>query len=129
MAASHGERELFDIDHERLISHINRLCEKLTQNSPPHEAIFLVSEIHAAVAAHFKTEEDLMRRYQDSNYSAHKVDHDDLLEEIRRLLDRTESELEGNLGKALSARCGAWFADHFEEHDTKLMRYSEAVKG
>jgi hemerythrin-like metal-binding protein len=108
-----------DDQHRHLLNRIDQLCEKLKGANLEHEKIFLISEIHAVVAAHFKKEESIMKRQHDDNITGHKVEHDGLLAEIKNYMDVSTEPDNGNLGQKLSQRCHFWFTAHFEEYDKR----------
>jgi len=107
-------------EHQQLLTRINQFCDRLTESLLDHEIIFMISEVHAAIAAHFKQEEEIMRQHHDANYTSHKVDHDSLLDEIKNLMETIEPESTENIGRALAARCVAWLALHYEDHDKEF---------
>ncbi|MEL0107406.1 MAG: hemerythrin family protein [Rhodospirillaceae bacterium] len=111
----------FDHQHRQLLNQIDLLCERLKITSLEHEKIFLISEIHAVAAAHFKKEESFMKQHHDSNFTSHKIDHDGLLAEIKKHMDMATKPDNGNLGQILSQLCHRWFAVHFDEYDRPLV--------
>jgi len=119
-------KNAIDDEHQQLLARINQFCEKLTESLLDHEIIFMISEIHATIAAHFKQEEEIMRQQHDANYTKHKVDHDSLLDEIKSLMENIEPGSTKNLGRALAARCVAWFTVHYEDHDKDFQIKGEA---
>ena len=115
--------KIFNDEHQILLSRINNFCDKLTETPLDHEIFFMISEVHATIAAHFKKEEEIMRRRHDSNYTKHKVDHDSLLDELKSLMENVGVGPTENLGRALSVRCATWFALHFEDHDKDFLAH------
>ena len=120
--------EIFNDEHQELLSRINYFCDKLSKTPLDHEAYFMISEVHAAIAAHFKSEEEVMRRHHDANYNKHKVDHDSLLDELKNLMEKVDAGPTENLGRALAVRCVAWLAVHFEEHDKQFLAKDGAIR-
>jgi hemerythrin len=77
-------------------------------------------ELFKAISSHFALEETLMRAANYPHFREHKEDHEDLLDELRAIMDDYDAA-EGSLpadtlGKALDV----WFTDHFKTHDSKL---------
>jgi hemerythrin-like metal-binding protein len=68
---------------------------------------------------HFALEERIMRDAGYEEYEGHKEDHEDLLDEIRDLMDAFLADAE-NGGRLLKERLSAWFAKHFASFDARL---------
>jgi hemerythrin-like metal-binding protein len=111
-----------DVDHEHraLIALINRLHEDLVQHrSGPQVAAFL-GEVHAQIAAHFALEEKLMRQLRYAEFTAHKVDHEILLDEIRDIMDAQDRGSAEASPDVLGGRLADWFGLHFRTHDARF---------
>ncbi len=121
-------KNTFNDEHRQLLIRINQFCDKLAKPPLDHEMIFMISEVHAVLAAHFKQEEEIMRLNHDSNYTKHKVDHDSLLDEIKGLMENVDSGLTEKLGRTLAERCAAWLAVHFESHDKDFLVRGESTE-
>jgi len=119
--------EAFGSDHASLLTRINLFCTKLSESSLEQEVIFLISEIHAVIAIHFKQEEIIMKQQHDVNFTKHKVDHESFLAELKSLMEQTEMPPTKYLGESLFQRCEAWFAKHGKNHDKlNLVRTDKA---
>ena len=59
-----------------------------------------------------------MRERGYDQLTAHKNDHERLLDEIRDIMDDFVDEEQ--TASALSGRLEAWFSRHFETHDARL---------
>ena len=106
-----------DHEHQQLIAQINALLETSRDGSATAVANAL-GELHAQIAAHFALEEKLMRSQQYSGYAAHREDHEQLLDELRDVMDR--HELIGRYrAAALAERLVPWFTKHFSTHDAR----------
>jgi len=108
-----------DHEHRELIELINQLYE-LTQSGGGRERVVeSLGEIYAQIAAHFALEEKMMR---DSAYPAlqvHKADHENLLDQLRDIMDRVEDD--GSYDEErLSRDLERWFTEHFRTHDARL---------
>ena len=79
-----------DHEHRELVALINELPPVLDEG-PCDEALQVLGEINAGIAAHFALEERLMREQSYDEYGEHKADHDRLLDELRDLMDDYEA--------------------------------------
>jgi hemerythrin len=79
-----------------------------------------LGEVYANISAHFALEERVMRENRYAGYQAHKDDHERLLDELREIMDRTETEPEAAIRAALSEQLKRWFMVHFHEQDAHL---------
>ena len=111
--------EAVDYEHRELIDLINMLHDDLlAERDDPMVTAFL-GEIFRAISAHFALEERFMREHGYDQTLEHKAAHENLLEEIREIMDDYEAGPEA-ASKELSARLDAWFTDHFRTHDARL---------
>jgi len=111
--------ETFSGEHKSVLSRINQFCIKLSESSLEQEIIFLISEIHAVIAIHFKQEEAIMKQQHDVKFTKHKVDHESFLAELKYLMENAEIATKDNLGESLLQRCTTWFTAHYEIHDNQ----------
>ncbi len=111
-----------DVDHRNLLSRINSLCEKMTDDNLEHERFFVLSEIHAAVSLHFRHEETAMQKCQYSSYSIHKADHDNLLAQIRNFMEDFDSDGEATLHRTLMLQLNDKLAEHVEKMDNAFIK-------
>jgi hemerythrin len=95
-------------DRHDLLVRIDDLCSKLNEAAPDPEIVFLLSEIHASLAAHFQREERRLRRHHDADFTKRKVEHDGLLEEIRTLIERSTGAVGPDFGRSLAMRLRTW---------------------
>ncbi len=109
-----------DHEHREMIELINNLFENLSEGASENEIISFLGEIYAKISAHFALEEREMRDINYPGYAAHKEDHEDLLDEIRDVMDGfEEGEYEGFKGK-LEEQLESWFGKHFKDKDSLL---------
>ena len=108
-----------DHEHRELIDLINQLHESLLAGSGEPDVTAFLGEIFRAISAHFALEERFMDAHGYDQLDAHKQAHEDLLEEIRDIMDGYEADPDG-ASKLLSGRLDAWFTDHFKTHDARL---------
>lgn len=110
-----------DHEHRELIALINELHDMLGTGATGEQVVETLGEIFAQISAHFALEEKIMRETEYDGYSAHKLDHEALLDELRDIMDRVE--FEGRFDEdRLSREMEHWFSEHFRTHDAKLHR-------
>ena len=108
-----------DHEHQELIAAINRLHGEMGGGASAAEVTDRLGEIESAISAHFALEEKSMAALRYDDYTAHKKDHESLLDEILDIRDgvlETEQYDPAALGQALTR----WFGEHFRTHDTRL---------
>ena len=118
------ETGIADVDHEHqeLIALINRMHEDMTTRQDRASTQEFLGEVFARVAAHFALEESIMRKHSYDEYEAHKAEHEQLLDEIRDIMDDFEANGAANYGTALSNAIRDWFVNHFKSKDARLHR-------
>ena len=113
-----------DHEHEHLIDVINKLGEEIELGTSPDMLETLLGEIYAQVESHFTIEERVMREHAYPGFSAHKREHENLLDSIQSIMDEvsysTSSEISGALGRKMSL----WFAEHFRTRDLAFTQYT-----
>lgn len=110
-----------DFEHRQMISMINGLYGQLESAPEAPTVAAVLGEIHAQISAHFALEERLMREAGYGEYVAHKGSHEELLEQIRDLMDFYGDDPQA--GRALLQRSLAdWFGLHFSTFDARLHR-------
>lgn len=108
-----------DEEHRELIGLINSLHESMQAPDRGLDVMDFLGEIYARIASHFALEELIMRRHEYDEYRDHKGDHEQLLEEIRDIMDDYE---DGKLldDDDLARRLDRWFSEHFRTRDARL---------
>ncbi len=105
-----------DHEHEQLIQAINGMFA----DAPKAMLLDTLGDIHALVEAHFALEEKIMRDSRYAGYPAHKQDHDQLLDDIRDIMDDIEKDRQTDPGADLQGRMSSWFGTHFATLDRDL---------
>jgi hemerythrin len=108
-----------DHEHQQLIELINQLNEMAQAGRGFDSAIEALGEINVQISAHFALEEKIMRDMRYDAYADHKTDHEELLDELREIMDEVDGDGgydESRLGGELSR----WFSEHFRTHDARL---------
>jgi len=108
-----------DEEHRDLIELINTLYDNMRSPERDTDVNEFLGEIYARIASHFALEELLMRQHGYDEYLQHKSDHEQLLDEIRDIMDDFE---DGKLldDADLARRLDAWFSEHFRTRDARL---------
>lgn len=111
--------EAVDHEHRELIELINRVHEELVAEGGEAAVTAFLGEIFKGISAHFALEERFMREHGYDQLREHKVAHEQLLDEIRDIMDGYEADPEGS-SRQLSDELDAWFTVHFKTHDARL---------
>lgn len=108
-----------DREHRTIIELINRCYAELGATPEVATIENTLGEIHAAIAGHFAIEERIMRMAAYADYAAHKQDHEELLDQIRGLMDAFVTDpAAGRL--LLVQHLNDWFGVHFKGFDARL---------
>ena len=118
---SHYSVGVDEVDHEHreLIDLINEMHEKLIAGAEVPDVTAFLGEIFRSISAHFALEETVMREHGYDHLAQHKDAHEELLEEIRDIMEAYEVDPEG-ASRELSQRLDKWFTEHFKTHDARL---------
>lgn len=118
---SHYSVGVDEVDHEHreLIDLINEMHEKLIAGAEVPDVTAFLGEIFRSISAHFALEETVMREHGYDHLAQHKDAHEELLEEIRDIMEAYEADPEG-ASRELSQRLDKWFTEHFKTHDARL---------
>jgi hemerythrin len=108
-----------DYEHQQLIALINDAYEQARVGGANLDVVNFLGEIYARISAHFALEERIMRAHDYDNYTAHKADHERLLDEIRDIMDDYEDSRRFDQA-VLGERLHVWFTEHFKTHDARL---------
>ncbi|MEA2093178.1 MAG: bacteriohemerythrin [Pseudomonadota bacterium] len=113
-----------DVDHEHqeLIALINELHAAMSSEDSGYTVMDFLGEIYAHVSAHFALEEKIMRKRKYDQYEEHKSDHEDLLDELRDIMDDYEENAYFS-DKEFASAVEKWFTDHFKNRDARLHKH------
>lgn len=111
-----------DVDHEHreLVDLINDLDAKIASGDERSRILEFLGEVFARIAAHFALEESIMRKHRYDEYQAHKSEHEQLLDDIRDIMDNVENDPSEDYRAALSGTVRDWFVNHFKTRDARL---------
>lgn len=108
-----------DYEHREMIDLINDLHERLSSQSGELDTSAFLGKIFQAISAHFALEERFMQEKGYDQFSQHKNAHEQLLDEIREIMDNYEAAPDDS-STELSRRLDLWFTEHFKTHDARL---------
>ncbi len=109
-----------DHEHRELIALLNALHDNLDKNAPQDDTQAFLGEVFAKISAHFALEESMMRRSAYDEYEDHKEDHENLLDEIRDIMEAYNAGAYTDLDRELADTLGTWFGQHFATRDARL---------
>lgn len=109
-----------DYEHQELISLLNELYGLLGSEAGQEAVGEFLGEVYARISAHFALEERVMRERGYDQFSEHKTEHEVLLDDIRDIMDESESVDVPILAETLGLRMQRWFSQHFKTHDARL---------
>ena len=110
-----------DHEHQEMITLINDTYARMRAPENVASIDYCLGEICNNIAAHFALEERMMRNTNFPEYTAHKADHEKLLDEIRELMDRFIKDPQSGR-QLLQNRLSDWFSNHFATFDARLHR-------
>ncbi len=108
-----------DFEHQKMIRMINELYDELMQHKDADSIEQFLGDIHAAISAHFALEERMMRQAGYAEFEAHKDDHEELLDQIRHMMDAFRADPENGF-ELLRKNLANWFEAHFASYDARL---------
>lgn len=111
--------ESVDAEHREMIGLINDVYAKLGKSPDAEEVENCLEHIHTAISLHFALEERIMRENSYFEFEAHKEDHEELLDEIRDLMDGFAADTDAG-ARLLEKRLSDWFGRHFATFDARL---------
>ncbi len=108
-----------DDEHRAMMALINDVYRSLGGESSEAEVDEGLGQIFNTISMHFALEERLMRDNDYAEFEAHKHDHENLLDQIRDLMDSYfDDPVIG--AKRLEEQLSEWFAGHFSSFDARL---------
>lgn len=114
-----------DFEHENLIRLINDLHAEAVKAAGKGAIEAALGDIHAGISSHFALEEKIMRDIGYPLYEAHKVEHDQLLDDIRDIMEEVHASPDFDYRSDLETHLRNWFSDHFRGADSRLHRDTE----
>lgn len=114
--------EAVDYEHKGMINLINQAHAELEADAPSEQINAFLGEIYTRIASHFALEESIMKARNYDQYDDHKNDHEQLLDDIRDIMNGYDAGDFTNLNTVLSQRLQDWFVEHFKTKDARLHR-------
>jgi len=111
--------ESVDHEHRKMIALINELSAQISEHVDTEQVEMVLGEIYAGIDAHFALEERFMRNANYVEYTAHKRDHEALLDELAGIMDQFVLDPVAG-ARDLATRLSAWFKVHFSSFDARL---------
>jgi hemerythrin len=107
-----------DHEHQEMIKAINGVYASFDDQAAVEKIESALGEIHANISAHFALEEQLMSDAGYEEYAEHKNDHEELLDQIRDMMD--VYVVDPAKGKSVLQACLTdWFGQHFATFDAR----------
>ncbi len=111
--------ESMDFEHRKMIAMINEIYDEMKERRDADSVEQFLGDIHAAISAHFALEERMMREAGYAEFEAHKEDHEELLDQIRDMMDAFRLDPDNGFD-LLRSDLAAWFEAHFASFDARL---------
>jgi hemerythrin len=108
-----------DFEHEQMIALINEIYDEMKQRCDPDSIEQFLGDVLFAISAHFALEERVMRESRYAEYEDHKDDHEELLDQIRDLMDQFAADPDNSF-QILQEKLSDWFEKHFSTFDARL---------
>lgn len=108
-----------DDEHRQMLELINEIHAEMSERRDVDSIEQFLGDTHSAIAMHFALEERVMRDAGYGEYEAHKEDHEDLLDQIRDMMDTFDQDAEAGI-RVLGERLSDWFLIHFRSFDASL---------
>lgn len=112
--------ESVDHEHQELVEMVNNVIRLMDHDHDHEKVMNSLGDLNAKVSAHFALEELLMRKASYSDFEPHKEDHENLLDEIRDIMDAFEAGEYGQQRSEFISHLTSWFVTHFSTMDAKL---------
>lgn len=109
-----------DHEHQELVGLINELHGALEAGASKDRIAQFLGEVFARISAHFALEETIMRKHRYDEYAEHKADHEQLLDDLRDIMDAHAADAYFDYEAALAGAVRDWFVEHFRTKDARL---------
>lgn len=109
-----------DYEHQEMIALLNELHARLENEADRAVVMDFLGEVYARISAHFALEEQVMKRRRYDQYPEHKAEHEELLDQIREIMDDFEADTHYDYEGALAQHLRDWFTKHFKTQDARL---------
>jgi len=113
---------MFDEEHRRLVTMINRLYTALRQGEEEPAVKAILQELIDYTREHFAHEEELMERYRYPELDAHRFEHNSFRSTIRDISRMVDHGIDG-MGRPLLQMLRDWLLHHIQEIDGRYGRF------
>lgn len=113
-------KSALDAEHEFLHRILDELKAELASGGD--RVAELLDRFELAARAHFLEEQSLMRLHAYPGYEPHQNEHDELVEELRRLAERIEAGATEDAGR-IAHELDLWLNVHMNTTDAALENY------
>ncbi len=114
--------EHIDKQHKNLFVLANRITQAQSQDTVTH----CVMQLYKYVREHFWDEESLMRDVAYPNYQIHKIQHDQLLNQLVEISEQMTQQGLDSLDDLIQFMDG-WIVDHIIKYDVALNQYMQKI--
>jgi hemerythrin-like metal-binding protein len=117
--------EEVDEQHQVLIRLINELYDAVVKGSDKLILAKILNELVDYTGYHFNTEEELMSLYRYPGFEHHKVQHDELAQQVHELKDNY-SQGKSIISFEVLVFLNDWLINHILDSDQKYADYLNA---
>lgn len=114
-----------DQQHSKFIDILNKLNMTLKKGEGREIIDRIIAELEDYADFHFKTEEDLFKKYDYPEYVEHKKEHDDFKKKVKEFLEKSQNQKSGKvvLTIEISNFMLDWLINHILKSDKKFGPY------
>lgn len=114
-----------DQQHSKFIDILNNLNMTLKKGEGREIIDRIIAELEDYADFHFKTEEDLFKKYDYPEYVEHKKEHDDFKKKVKEFLEKSQNQKSGKvvLTIEISNFMLDWLINHILKSDKKFGPY------
>lgn len=120
--------EPMDNQHKKWIDLFNEIYQCYVNNGSPEEIKQVIKNLVDYTIWHFDFENKMMEKYNFPNYSEHKYQHDDILEEVEKIYSKIQAGDKSVLVSNILEFLKKWLISHILKTDVALGSYLEKVK-
>ncbi len=121
------EYEPLDNQHKKWIDLFNKIYKVYINQSDGMQVHVVLKDLVDYTVWHFGFENKMMEKYNFGGYSDHKLQHDDILEEVKQIYAKLEKGEEMSIVNILEF-LKKWLIDHILHQDLLLGRYLNQIK-
>ena len=116
-----GVREI-DSQHKQLVDMINSLDNDMNSDKAKEELNRVLNLLTDYTIKHFSTEEELMMKYNYTDFNHHKEEHTNLVNDIKKFRVDYLAE-KGSLSMDIGKYLKDWLMNHIMDTDKKLGKF------